>query len=91
MNEYVNALDNLFKCLKDTDSLKAFRLAMLTRAEEIARQQTGVNDDKVLHALRGQLTICFELADGATNALEADKASANARNAEGIHSVADYE
>jgi len=88
MNDYVQSTERLFKSLKDRDALKEFCNAMRQRAMLVSRNIVSADDDNTMHALRGQLSICFELADGAESALEAEKAKANADSAGRIQNEA---
>lgn len=82
--KYAEALEEAFGEGDAKTRKRAFARAMMVRAEMTSRDQTQVNDTCLLHALRGQNTILFELADWAIQALEAEKADAKAGTAEEI-------
>lgn len=83
MKEYEALLDKALREPTFEDRAKALESAMRKRVEWLARQQAGVNDTPLLHALRGMITICIELADGARAALDAESAEANGGAGEG--------
>lgn len=79
LTKYTTAMESVFDKLRKADALKDFRKAMMSRAEWISRDLTSIpdTDDRVSLVLRGALTICFELADGAKSALEGGNEEAN--------------
>lgn len=82
INNYADVMEKVYKALGQAGVLKDFRRAMLCRAECTARDLIHVHDidDRTTPCLRGQLSICFELADGAKDALENAKGDANSSN-----------
>lgn len=92
MNEaYDEATKTLFAFLVEHDLVKTFRDVMKARADVIARQMIGVNDANLMFALKGQISICCELHDGAKAALDAKKAEATAGGADGNPNLPDME
>lgn len=63
--------------------VKAFAEAMKNRVEGYARDMIVANDTCLMHMLRGGMTICIELMDGANSALETAEGEANAGAEEG--------
>lgn len=78
---------SLFNVLSKAGALEEFRGLMEEWVRATAVEITGAADDNYLHALRGQMRICIELADGAASALESGKASANADSGEGTRNT----
>lgn len=78
-NKYSELMKSVYTKLKKAEVLTEFRKAMMCRAEWISRELTTVpnEDDRTSLVLRGELAICFELADGAKSALEEGKEEAN--------------
>lgn len=80
---YGQSMTELCKFLVEHNLVEQFCGMMNARAELTARDMIGVADANVMFALKGQISICYELVDGAMAALEAKKAEANASIAEG--------
>lgn len=82
---YAQTADGLMNLMARMDALNEFRAMMLARAEVAARDIIRMGlDEPTFGELRGQISICYELADKAEKALEAQRAQANAQNAEGF-------
>ena len=75
--------EELFKFLVEHNIAENFCKMLTARAEITARDMVGVNDPNLMFALKGQISICYELVDGAMAALETEKAKANASIAKG--------
>lgn len=79
INKYTDLMEKVYKALDKAEVLKDFRRALLCRAEWASRDLSIVteNDDRSSIYLRGQIGLCFELADGAKDALERKNGEAN--------------
>lgn len=86
ISKYSNLMEVVYKSLGKAGTLKEFRRAMMCRAEWVSREliQVPESDERTNIALRGALAICFELADGAKDALENAKEEANSSSEQEI-------
>ena len=80
---YAANANELFRFLVEHNLVEKFCEMLKARATLTARDMIGVNDPNLMFAIKGQISICYELVDGATAALEAEKAKANASIGEG--------
>lgn len=83
-NRYGELMSEVYAALTKADAVKKFRYALMARAEAASRDLTVTTDARVVDLLRGQISICFELADGAQSAQESAEARARAAAEDGI-------
>lgn len=77
-NSYGDIANEFFKFLVERNLVEKFCDMLNKRASLTARDMIGVNDPNLMFAIKGQISICYELVDGVMAALEAEKAKANA-------------
>lgn len=82
--EYNKLLGDAFGDGTRKARLEAFMKAMDLRAMAAAYDITACREPVDFGTMRGQISICSELASGAKAALDADEESANSKDAEGI-------
>jgi len=83
ISSYFEASEAFFKALIDAHCEKEFLKTMQVRADKIARDLCLATDEHVTDILKGQLSICYELADGTAQALKARSENANSEDAGG--------
>ena len=83
LDKFKAASKALFQFLVEHDLVGVFCELMKSRAECAARDTLETNDANIVFTLKGQISICYELVDGAREALAAKRASANDPEANG--------
>lgn len=64
----MTAVDRMMDALKKAGAIGDFREVAEEWIRSTAVELTGAQDDRYLHALRGRMQICIELADAAARA-----------------------
>lgn len=77
MPSYFEKSDAFFKAILDAHAEKEFVAMMSARADKVARDICLATEDRITDILKGQLSICYELADGVRQALTAREEKAN--------------
>lgn len=85
MQAYEAKKTELFKKLMANNGLEDFRGMLADLANETARELTNITlEPYMVEMLRGQLSICYKIAEDADAALSAHKAEAKAQMEGGI-------